>query len=225
MIVGLSFFVAGLAGVGTSLAAAQAEDATIVVDQSKPLLAAYDYVVRVTTADGAPVNGAQVTATPVGPDGSIGSMFTLTPFDADGRYQAIVEMPSPGTWTIRFAVADPVGNLEHVQEMGDPAEIAQPGPVPAPEAPAGDAGATPASTEAAPTDAETDAADAPTAGSSDDASTDDESSSKTPLLLAAVLLAAALAATAIVVTRRKEKAERPEDDLAPLEPADADAKV
>jgi hypothetical protein len=227
VIVGSSFFVVGLAGVETSLAAAQAGDATIVVEQSKPLLAAYEYVVRVTTADGAPVNGAPVTATPVGPDGKIGSMFSLAPFDSDGRYQAIVEMPAPGTWTVRFAVADPVGNLEHVQEMGDPAAIALPSPVTVPEAPTGDPGAAPSSTEATPDDANAEAAEAPAAGASDEASTDDESSSKTPLLAAAALLAATAAATAMVATRRKKKPPQPGANLDPLAKTDdpADAKV
>lgn len=105
-------------GVAPGPAGAQEGEATISVEQSHPSTSSVHYVVQVTEG-GEPVEGATVTATATGPDGTPGEPVTLSP-GTDGQYQGNVELSESGTWTVRFESTNPTGSLEHVQEM--PAE-------------------------------------------------------------------------------------------------------
>ncbi|HEY8545108.1 MAG TPA: FixH family protein [Acidimicrobiales bacterium] len=109
-----------LAGVGlaASPAGAQEGDASITVDQAHPGPGSTHYFVSVTDASGAPVNDAEVTATPIGPDGEEGEPVTLQQ-SGEGIYQGAVPMTDPGEWTVRFESVDPPGTGETTQQVAD----------------------------------------------------------------------------------------------------------
>ena len=110
---GLALMVALAAA--TTPASAQEGDATLVVDQAHPAPGSTHYFV-ILEADGTPVDDAEVTATPVDPDGNEGDPVVLSPA-GDGVYQGVVLMDTPGEWTVEFASTDPEASAEHVQEM------------------------------------------------------------------------------------------------------------
>jgi hypothetical protein len=105
-------------GLVPTLAGAQEGGATISVEQSHPASDSVHYIVQVTEG-GQPVEGATVTATATGEDGTAGQPVTLSA-GTDGQYQGTVELGEEGTWTIRFESTDPAGSLDYTQEM--PAE-------------------------------------------------------------------------------------------------------
>jgi hypothetical protein len=139
----LAALAAALAGLGLGAAppaAAHEGEAVIAVEAVEPTDLSVRYVVRVTWSnDGHPATDAVVTATAVAPDGTQTTPVTMTPIDADGRYEGVVEHPAPGAWTVRFTVVEPPGTLDHPVELAAPAP-ATTAPATTDE-PAGDAGA------------------------------------------------------------------------------------
>jgi len=121
----LAALAAGLAALGLGAAppaAAHEGEAVIAVETVEPTDLSVRYVVRVTWSnDGHPATDAVVTATAVAPDGTQTTPVTMTPIDADGRYEGTVEHPAPGAWTVRFTVVEPPGTLDHPVELAAPA--------------------------------------------------------------------------------------------------------
>lgn len=105
-----------LAVVLAGVVGAQDADGTIAVDQIHPAGASVHYVVTLSDADGEPVSGASVTATPTSPSGADGVEATLTETGA-GIYEGQVEMATSGDWTVTFESSDPVAELEHAQTI------------------------------------------------------------------------------------------------------------
>lgn len=90
----------------------------IEVEAAHPTATGTHYIVRLTYQnDGDPVADAAVTATPVGPDGRELAAVELAPYDDDGRYEGAIEMPDPGSWTVRFASAEPEASAETTTEI------------------------------------------------------------------------------------------------------------
>lgn len=114
----LQLTVLALVGVGLLAppAGAQEGEATITVDQAHPAPGSTHYFVGVTDAEGEPVTDAEVTATPISPDGEEGAPVTLQS-SGDGVYQGAVPMDEPGEWTVRFTSADPAGSSEATQQV------------------------------------------------------------------------------------------------------------
>ena len=110
--------VAGGVLLSPGVAAGQAPEAVITVDQVHPAGSSVHYYVRITSeATGEPINGATVSATATSPDGAPGPTVGFTPADDDGRYQGPVSMPDEGTWTIVFASNNPDASLRYPQEV------------------------------------------------------------------------------------------------------------
>lgn len=110
----------GLGAGGAGPAGAQDGEATIEVEQAHPSQTSVHYFVRLTDADGEPVSGATLTATPRSEDGTDGAPVTLSPDPDPGLYQGTVELSAEGNWSITFESTDPAASLDHTQEM--PAE-------------------------------------------------------------------------------------------------------
>ncbi|HEY8523652.1 MAG TPA: FixH family protein [Acidimicrobiales bacterium] len=101
---------------------AHGDGGLLAVEAAHPTPTGFHYIVRLTyQADGHAVSGATVTATPVAPDGTEGEPVTLAPYDDDGRYQGAIDMTQPGSWTVRFASADPEAAAEATAEIETPA--------------------------------------------------------------------------------------------------------
>lgn len=97
--------------------------ATLSVEQTHPSSTSVHYIVELTEAGGSPVDGATVTATPTGPDGTQGAPVDLSAA-GEGQYQGTVQLSESGTWTVQFASTNPSAVLEHTQEMPAEAESA-----------------------------------------------------------------------------------------------------
>lgn len=105
-------------------ALAQEGDAAIVVEQAHPANNSVHYFVKLAAdgGDGAPIDGATVTATPTSPDGAAGQPVELQA-DGDGIYQGSVQLSENGDWTVTFASTDPQATLSWDQTMpGEPFE-------------------------------------------------------------------------------------------------------
>jgi hypothetical protein len=99
------------------------------------------YVVRaVWDNDGHPAVDATVTAVAEAPDGTRVGPVTMEPLGDEGVYQAVVDFPSTGDWTVRFTVVEPPGTLEITESVaadvlaGSTAEV----PTSSASGPAGD---------------------------------------------------------------------------------------
>lgn len=116
----LAASLAGLAG--ASAVAADSGDAVFTVEQAEPAGGtALHYVVRVTYSDdGHPVRDATLTANALAADGTPSTPVPLTAIDQDGRYEATVEFPAAGDWTVRFTSVTPPGTLEQAQAITAP---------------------------------------------------------------------------------------------------------
>jgi hypothetical protein len=178
-------------------AGAHEGDAIIEVDQEHPGATSTHYFVQVTWEDdGHPVVDGTVTATAVSPDGVEQTPVTLNMYDADqGLYEATVEMPEEGTWTVRFTSVDPPGSIEHTQEVAAAAP-ATPETERTPDE-AVDDDATVSDDDA--TTAEEDAVEIDAAAASDD----DSGPSILVLVLVFLLLATAVAGIFWLMTRRQ----------------------
>jgi len=111
--------VAGGVALSPGIALGQGTDGVVIaVDQVHPAGSSVHYYVRITSeANGEPINGATVSATPTSPDGVPGATVELTPADDDGRYQGPVSMPDEGAWTVTFASNNPDGSLRYPQQV------------------------------------------------------------------------------------------------------------
>jgi hypothetical protein len=196
--------VPGLAG-----APAGAHDGDAVIEvEVHPAGLQIHYIAHVTWADdGHPADGATVTATAIGADGTQLTPVTLAQADSDGRYAGVLEYPSAGSWTVRITSIDPNGTLEQAQEVTPPPTTTAPANevTTSPDEATGD-DATSESEDFAPADDGT--GDSDEAADADDAAAepgDDSDDGGMPLLL--VLAAAALviggAVAAVTVMRRK----------------------
>jgi hypothetical protein len=105
-------------------AAAHGGDPVITVEAAHPDTTAVHFIVKmVWESDGDPIDGKTLTATPTSPDGVAGAPVTLNG-SGSGIYQGSVEMPTPGSWTVTIASADPVGSITHTEVRPDPAPTA-----------------------------------------------------------------------------------------------------
>jgi hypothetical protein len=105
-------------------ALAQEGDPAIVVEQAHPANNSVHYFVKLAAdgGEGAPIDGATVTATPTSPDGSAGQPVELQG-DGEGIYQGSVGLSEDGDWTVTFASTDPAATLTYDQTMpGEPFE-------------------------------------------------------------------------------------------------------
>jgi hypothetical protein len=119
MITLVAVLLSGLAlGAGpASASAAHGGDGVLEVEAAHPTGTGVHFIVRLTYEnDGDAVTGAAVTATPVSPSGESLDPVTLAPA-ADGTYQAPVDMPDPGEWTVRIASDEPAATLEETVEI------------------------------------------------------------------------------------------------------------
>ena len=110
-------------------ATAQEGDPAIVVQQAHPASTSVHYFVKLAAdgGDGAPIDGATVTATPTNPDGTAGQPVTLDA-DGDGIYQGSVTLSDSGDWTVTFASTDPTASLSYDQTMpGEPFDVSDSG--------------------------------------------------------------------------------------------------
>lgn len=72
-----------------------------------------EFTIRLTWEnDGHPAADATVTATAIDPSGEPTTPSPMTPIDDDGRYRAVLALPTPGTWTVRFSTISPTATLE-----------------------------------------------------------------------------------------------------------------
>lgn len=112
----LQFAVLALVGVGLLAppAGAQEDEAFVTVDQAHPAQGSTHYFVSVADADGEPVTDAEVTATPISPNGEEGETVALAS-SGDGVYEGPVPMNEPGEWTVRFESDDPAGSTDATQ--------------------------------------------------------------------------------------------------------------
>ena len=102
-----------------SASAAHGGDGVLEVEAAHPTSTGVHFIVTLTYQnDGDAVSGAAVTATPISPSGESLDPVTLVPA-ADGTYQAPVDMPDPGEWTVRFASDEPPATLEQTVEVSD----------------------------------------------------------------------------------------------------------
>ena len=100
-----------------SAAGAHGGDGVLQVEAAHPTGTGVHFIVQLTYEnDGEAVSGADVTATPVSPSGEELAPVTLAPA-ADGTYQAPVDLPDPGEWTVRFASTEPAATLEQTVEI------------------------------------------------------------------------------------------------------------
>jgi hypothetical protein len=108
-------------GPGTAPAGAHEGDAIVTLEATHPAGMSMHYIVRVTWKnDGHPAADATVTATAVGSDGTQLTPVAMTPVDADGRYEGVVDYPAAGSWTLRVTSIAPTGTLEQAQEVTAP---------------------------------------------------------------------------------------------------------
>lgn len=194
-----------------SPAGAHGETGVLTVEAGHPAGQGVHYIVRLTYEnDGDAATGATVTATAVGPDGSALAPVELTPLDSDGRYANVVNFPSPGSWTVRFAASEPEATAEVVEDVSPP------------PATAGD-GATTGSTATGGGLAFAPADDGTGASGQSDA---DDDSSGMPLWLVAVaflvVVGGAIAALWVIARYRAEAAREAQqfDDLEQARAAD-----
>jgi hypothetical protein len=99
-------------------ALAQEGDPALVVQQAHPSSTSVHYYVKLAAdgGDGAPIDGATVTATPTSPDGTAGQPIELEG-DGEGIYQGAVGLSESGDWTVTFASTDPAATLTWDQTM------------------------------------------------------------------------------------------------------------
>ena len=112
--------VLGLLGTGPA-SAHDGEGVLIVESKGPPRDLAIPLVVRLTwKGDGHAAVDATITATALGADGTTTTPVAMEPVDQDGRYEATVEVPRPGPWTVRFTSVTPAATLE-IEQTVDPA--------------------------------------------------------------------------------------------------------
>lgn len=102
-------------------AAAHEGEGQFAVEAEEPAADGVRYVVRLTWVnDNHPAIDATVTATPIDPAGTAGTPVALSAVDQDGRYQGVVALPTPGTWTVRFTAVTPAATAEVIREVTAP---------------------------------------------------------------------------------------------------------
>ena len=107
-------------GLGGSPAGAHDGDAVITLE-AHPAGLAIHYIARVTWAnDGHPAEGATVTVTAIGADGTQLTPVPMAQADSDGRYAGVLEYPSAGSWTVRVTSIEPDGTIEQAQDVTPP---------------------------------------------------------------------------------------------------------
>jgi hypothetical protein len=115
---------AGLAA-GAPPALAHDGPGVLVVENDMPMGAnGHHYTIRLTWEnDGHPAApDTTLTVTPVAPDGAVQTPVPMTSVDQDGRFEAMVDLVQPGTWTVRFTSISPEANVEVPVEVAAPAE-------------------------------------------------------------------------------------------------------
>lgn len=95
---------------------------TFAVESDTPTGTRHDYVVRLTwDNDGHPAaQDTTVTVTAVAPDGTAQTPLPMTSVDADGRFEAGLDLAEPGRWTVRFASVEPTAKLDVPIEVTAP---------------------------------------------------------------------------------------------------------
>ena len=103
------------------VAAAHEGQGQFAVETAEPAADGVRYVVRLTWVDdNHPAIDATVTATPIDPAGTAGTPVAFTAVGQDGRYQGVVPLPTPGTWTVRFTAVTPAASTEVTREVTAP---------------------------------------------------------------------------------------------------------
>ncbi len=101
--------------------AASAHDgrAIVTLENASPVAeTSVQYTVRaVWDNDGHPAADATVTVVAEGPDGARVGPVPMVALDTDGRYQATVEFPGTGEWSVRFTIVTPPGSLERTETL------------------------------------------------------------------------------------------------------------
>jgi hypothetical protein len=166
----------------------------LTVETDEPTPTGHRYVIRlVWQNDGHPAaRDTTITATPYDPSGAPQTPIPMTPVDGDGRFEATVDMPQPGSWRVQFASVSPVASVDHPAEVAAPATTAPPAPSTSARV------ADDAATEAAATDAAApgrDTADGGDGGGSG-------------VLVAAVVVLVVLVAAGVVLFLRRRTALR-----------------
>ena len=99
-------------------AAAHEGQGQFAVETTEPEADGVRYVVRLTwVGDNHPAIDATVTATPIDPTGTAGTPVAFSAVDQDGRYQGVVPLATPGTWTVRFTAVTPPATFETTREV------------------------------------------------------------------------------------------------------------
>lgn len=102
-------------------AAAHEGQGQFAVETAEPEADGVRYVVRLTwVGDNHPAIDATVTATPINPAGTVGTPVAFSAVDQDGRYQGVVPLATPGTWTVRFTAVTPPATFEATREAPNP---------------------------------------------------------------------------------------------------------
>lgn len=97
--------------------AAHEGDGMLAVETQEATAAGARFVVRLAWAnDGHPAVDATVTATPIARGGQPGTPVPLAEV-GEGRYEAEVPLPAPGTWTVRLTAVTPSATLEVTYEV------------------------------------------------------------------------------------------------------------
>jgi hypothetical protein len=173
-------------------AAAHDGPGTFVVESDQPSGTSHAYVVRLNwDNDGHPAAAdTTVTATAIAPDGTAQTPQPMTSVDAEGRFEATVDLPGPGRWTVRFASVEPTARLDVAVDV-----------------------TAPTTTTAAPTTTSTtepepgEPVDTENAASNAADDEDDGGSATGPIAAVIVVLALAVAAVLVIRHRRQGPAE------------------
>ena len=170
---------------GAPPAAAHEGKGVLTVEEATVSPSGVRYVVRlIWENDGDAAIDSTITATPIDPAGSPQTPVALTPIDADGRYGASVELPSPGDWTVRFTAVTPTATIERVETVAQPETT---------------------TTTSAPSTTTTDAASTATSttvAGDDQGDGDDDGSAAPVLVIGAIVLAAAVGGFVFMRRRR-----------------------
>ena len=87
------------------------------------------YVVRLTWEDdGHAALSSTITATPIDGSGTPATPVAFRPIDEDGRYEATVRLPGPGTWTVRLTSVTPTAKVERLESLSPDPTVTSPTP-------------------------------------------------------------------------------------------------
>lgn len=190
---------------------AQAGAPGLAVEAVHPLSGGeFHFIVTLSDANGDPLAGTTVTATPTSPGGTSGATVAL-PSAGDGTYQGPVALPEDGTWRVHITSADPAAEVDYGYAVtGD---TGTPVTQPTTTVPATTAATTLPATQAPTTAPATSAATTTPAAAETAAQADEDDDSGFPIVVLVIVGAALVVALAGVPlalrTIRNANADRP----------------